>query len=75
MFKADPPDFIDSGSYEVTDVQGLGSKWVGVAVGTLFIGSAIGVGLKYSGKANNSLYNALGIESENGDNGPSITIN
>jgi hypothetical protein len=75
MLKADPPDFIDSGSYEVTDVRGWGKGAAGLAVGTAIAVAAIGVGVHYGGRANSTLFDAVGVDSANNDSGPSITIN
>ncbi len=54
--KADPPDFIDGGSYSVSDVSGWGSAGlsllIGVAVFTPFILIGLAQGRNLSGMIN-----------------------
>lgn len=62
--KADAPDFIDSGSYDVTDVSGWGKNALGLAVGTGIATVAVVSGMRGGRSAQTWLSNAIGGASD-----------
>lgn len=66
--KADAPDFIDSGSYNVTDVSGWGKNALGLAIGTGIATVAVMSGVRGGKSAQTWLRGALGGASEGASN-------
>lgn len=63
--KADPPDFVDSGTYRVRDVSGWGMKLVEWTLGAVLVVVALGFGVAFGRQAENSISQATGLETEN----------
>jgi len=66
-FKADPPDFLDSGSYNITDVSGWGSKMISWTLGAVLMVVALTFGISFGGSLSESLSGATGMDQGSGE--------
>jgi len=66
-FKADPPDFLDSGSYDVTDVSGWGNKVISWMLGTVLMVVALVFGVSFGSSLSESLSGATGMDQGSGE--------
>lgn len=72
MPRVDPPDFLDSGSYSLTDFSGLSRQIIAWTLGAALVVVIFGFGQALGQNAESRLGNMLGFET--GNSGPSLEV-